>query len=587
MSANAAIYAGLTRSPSLGENRLMSTAPVRIPITATDETSPAFASAAAQAQGFQRTVEANSGSFREARASAKLFSEEIGLGMNRELIRAIAGSKLLQGALSAALPIGLAIGFGEILAKVPDAISRAADAMMGFDEASKKAMSDAVAGNEAIYKSFTNVAEGYALLAAMHKQQDEAQSKSVFPTGPSSIAKNLLGPAGGLWDYVSTLQSNMAEKQKTLNALTADNDTIIKRIGEDQQKNNDDAAQDAQKAAAEAERAYNSWVSAMGEATKASRAFLDKDNPAQKQIDAINEQIEKWREVANEHTGINAIANQYTAQLQTQKALIEAQVAADKANPLRNLAAAKMPDLGGGASPLYSGSSAAMTLANVQTDQSAAIKAAQAVYDETATAAQKYSETISVLTTLLNQGRISQQQFAAAAQKAGADLDASPFKKYYEELGRDIGKTVEQAMLFQESWSKAFRTLLADIIKLVLELYVFKSLATQFGGANGGFFGALFTGLAGGRASGGPVSGGMSYLVGESGPEIFTPGASGAITPNSGLGGGGPVQVFDMRGSVVSGDVVRRAEMVGSQKASENRAVARAIAVYTDLQARR
>jgi len=39
------------------------------------------------------------------------------------------------------------------------------------------------------------------------------------------------------------------------------------------------------------------------------------------------------------------------------------------------------------------------------------------------------------------------------------------------------------------------------------------------------------------RASGGPVSGGDSYLVGERGPEIFRPGTGGTIIPNGGLGG--------------------------------------------------
>jgi hypothetical protein len=43
--------------------------------------------------------------------------------------------------------------------------------------------------------------------------------------------------------------------------------------------------------------------------------------------------------------------------------------------------------------------------------------------------------------------------------------------------------------------------------------------------------------LSGARAAGGPVTGGQSYLVGERGPEIFTPGASGGITPNNALGG--------------------------------------------------
>jgi lambda family phage tail tape measure protein len=45
--------------------------------------------------------------------------------------------------------------------------------------------------------------------------------------------------------------------------------------------------------------------------------------------------------------------------------------------------------------------------------------------------------------------------------------------------------------------------------------------------------------LAGARASGGPVEGGKSYLVGEKGMEIFTPPSSGNIIPNHMLGGGG------------------------------------------------
>jgi len=45
------------------------------------------------------------------------------------------------------------------------------------------------------------------------------------------------------------------------------------------------------------------------------------------------------------------------------------------------------------------------------------------------------------------------------------------------------------------------------------------------------------TRFRGARASGGPVVGGQSYLVGERGPELFTPGTSGNITPNGAMGG--------------------------------------------------
>ena len=41
----------------------------------------------------------------------------------------------------------------------------------------------------------------------------------------------------------------------------------------------------------------------------------------------------------------------------------------------------------------------------------------------------------------------------------------------------------------------------------------------------------------GARAAGGPVAPGGSYLVGERGPELFTPSSSGNITPNNAMGG--------------------------------------------------
>ena len=57
------------------------------------------------------------------------------------------------------------------------------------------------------------------------------------------------------------------------------------------------------------------------------------------------------------------------------------------------------------------------------------------------------------------------------------------------------------------------------------------------------------------RANGGPVMGGGSYIVGERGPEIFSPGVSGTITPNHALGGSTNIVVnVDASGSSVQGD---------------------------------
>ena len=49
--------------------------------------------------------------------------------------------------------------------------------------------------------------------------------------------------------------------------------------------------------------------------------------------------------------------------------------------------------------------------------------------------------------------------------------------------------------------------------------------------------------FGGARALGGPVAGGSSYLVGERGPELFTPSSSGNITPNHAMGGGANITV--------------------------------------------
>jgi len=48
------------------------------------------------------------------------------------------------------------------------------------------------------------------------------------------------------------------------------------------------------------------------------------------------------------------------------------------------------------------------------------------------------------------------------------------------------------------------------------------------------------------KASGGSVTGLTPYLVGEQGPELFTPAASGSITPNNALGGGGSNQPINV-----------------------------------------
>jgi SLT domain-containing protein len=58
-----------------------------------------------------------------------------------------------------------------------------------------------------------------------------------------------------------------------------------------------------------------------------------------------------------------------------------------------------------------------------------------------------------------------------------------------------------------------------------------------------------------GRALGGPVMGGQTYMVGENGPELFTPQGTGSITRNGDLqGGGAPTNVtFNIQANDTAG----------------------------------
>jgi hypothetical protein len=114
----------------------------------------------------------------------------------------------------------------------------------------------------------------------------------------------------------------------------------------------------------------------------------------------------------------------------------------------------------------------------------------------------------------------------------------------------------------------AFRNMLNKIADYFLDTAA-QLAAMQLQKGFLGFMGNIFpslrksdVGLDGTKAAGGPVRGGGTYLVGERGPELFTPGISGGITPNHALGGGTSVVVnVDASGSSVEGDEDRGREL--------------------------
>jgi hypothetical protein len=68
----------------------------------------------------------------------------------------------------------------------------------------------------------------------------------------------------------------------------------------------------------------------------------------------------------------------------------------------------------------------------------------------------------------------------------------------------------------------------------------------------------------GGRALGGPVVAGKSYRVGERGPEWFTPGANGHVTPDGGGGGG---NVYHISGNLLTEEFWSQIQQMDEQAA--------------------
>jgi hypothetical protein len=98
-----------------------------------------------------------------------------------------------------------------------------------------------------------------------------------------------------------------------------------------------------------------------------------------------------------------------------------------------------------------------------------------------------------------------------------------------------------------------------DVLRIVVRQTVTKPLADFVTGSLAGLFPA--------RAAGGPVSGGMPYLVGEKGPELMVPGSSGTIVPAGKFGGGVTINQVVNVGSGVNRNDVAAAMMAAKESA--------------------
>ena len=116
----------------------------------------------------------------------------------------------------------------------------------------------------------------------------------------------------------------------------------------------------------------------------------------------------------------------------------------------------------------------------------------------------------------------------------------------FRQIGDDIASGITDALVGAiqgtRSLGEAARSILNDIASSLLRLGINTLLGNVFGigifsGGGGSSSGAV-TGPIMTAANGGFIPGGRPSLVGEKGPELFTPARGGFVTPNSMLGGG-------------------------------------------------
>ena len=114
--------------------------------------------------------------------------------------------------------------------------------------------------------------------------------------------------------------------------------------------------------------------------------------------------------------------------------------------------------------------------------------------------------------------------------------DAYAIQQYAAESFADAGARAFGSWLDgTESLGDAFTNMAKQMLKEMTMLIIKQAILAamgQGGGAGGGF---SFASAFAGRASGGPVSAGTPYMVGETGRELFIPDRPGKIVPNNQL----------------------------------------------------
>jgi hypothetical protein len=195
--------------------------------------------------------------------------------------------------------------------------------------------------------------------------------------------------------------------------------------------------------------------------------------------------------------------------------------------------------------------------------------------------ADQYEEAYALIEARLNSIRgISTETFEQLSNDGTQALRDLQFA--VEGWGRNFTNTLTDALeTGKVNFAELVRSILRDLVRLQVQQSITRPLFNALSGALGNFnlfggsaatrvgggTGGNFVPYGGGRATGGGVTAGVAYTVGERGPELFIPRANGTVMPNG--SGGGITQVFNIAPGVDQGAVYRAAAMGASMAKSD------------------
>jgi hypothetical protein len=157
----------------------------------------------------------------------------------------------------------------------------------------------------------------------------------------------------------------------------------------------------------------------------------------------------------------------------------------------------------------------------------------------------------------LVEDRIAEARMNAVDKIMGAAEKTKDLENVYKEFGSAIGTAFEDAILQGKGLKDVLKGLEQDIIRILMRKFVTQPLES----AVTGFATSMMSSFMGPRAMGGPVRANAAYLVGERGPELFIPNASGSIASNSEIRPASGNQITVQNNFTITGAMDRRSQI--------------------------